>query len=432
MDKKPPDRTSLEQYFRYQTMIDRPVWGWILPIAQTVVLILALWQFLRTKLPVSPDNLLTVILNGLLIACAVMAASAILKFVGLQLHKRLARRHRRAKLSRLEAASKEVLKHDYQRAMKQMVRQAGLKPAHLREIGSVWHDKLEQQLFSEEDLRRFLGRMANQSLRMATPYGTEPAFAATASDRLKGQGPFSAYFSPVRLICLFFTNTEIVLGDSIFDSRTGEMVTRVRRLADTSFRELQTIRKTTRHSISSQQLRAWLSEHPFTPQEEKAIALVLERYERNSQRKDRKHQGKAESPYVLSRLARYLVLDRETDTPLILPMSYQYALVRGKGLKFRLPANTPFPLAAEARARRETPPERLTGSAGKPGKGGHFLEYRTRWTLLAELVGTGLAAAIAYAGLMAIAVQAEQQKSSTEIIDIDVERNGLDGPRRLD
>lgn len=426
-----PDRKRLEQYIHYQTMIVRPGWAWMLTIGQALAVCATLFLVLRGEAALRPENLGKSLLFAVILTALTFAITAFLKFLILQLHKTLARRKRRSDLDSLEADVRTILKHDYQRALRQMVKRAGIKPAHLREIGAAYHDPLEKHLFDEAELRSFLGLMADQTLRMTTPYGPEPAFSAIAADRLHGQGLFRAYFFPVRLICLFFTSTEILLGDCVFDSRTGDMVTRVKRLPESSFAGLKIISKDTRQSVNCEQLRDWLCEHQFTPKEERAIALELQRYEKLVSKHRSKKRGLPDSPYMLHRTAKYLLLRTDNDKPMALPMQFSYSLQRGRIKKPALPQNTPFPLVAKDKQARNQLPENLSAGKRQTARRVSYMEYRTRWTFLTEVWAACVAGGLCSLILMGTSQQPSRQLTSTDVKDVDVERSGVIGPRIL-
>ncbi len=421
-----PDRQRLERYFRYPTMIVRPGWAWILSILQAGAVFATLFVKLRENLPLTPENVGETLLEAVIFSACVFALGSVFKFLILQLHKTISRQRRKTALASLEHDVLAILKYDYERAMKQMVRKAGIRNASLREIGTPHHDPLESQLFSPAELRKFMGLLTDQSIRMLTPYGPEPDFSGSAADRLLGRGLFKAYYQPVRFICLFFTNSEIIVADSVFDSRTGDLSTQIKRLPEASISSLQTTSSETRHSIPPDRLRDWLDQHQFTPDEEKSIAVALERHEKALKSARGRHKQKPDSPYVLLRTAKYLLLNRTKGKALTLPMSFSFELVRGKGMKLRPPENTPFPLAAHAQAERSTPPETLSQPLRERVS---YLEYRTRWTLIADLVTALLAAGICMAVLSVVTEAPVRTFVSGDFNDVQVERNGIPGPR---
>lgn len=396
MSSPRPSRASINEYFHYQTMIDRPWWGWILSVLQAILVFgtVPLWVFLRPGEP--PEEMSLRVLEAIAVGGIVFGLTSIVKFTLFQFHKTLARTARKARLTALEADVRDIVRADYKRALRQLVQKAGIQPNDLRAIGSAHHDCLEDRLFDSRELRRFLGLMKDQTIRMATPYGPEPDFAAITDKRLTGTGLFSGYFMPVRLVCLFFTRDELILGDSIFDSRTGDLQCRITKLPSSAFTGMKTETQTTRQSLNRNRLICWLSNHQFPPSVERAITRTIRQFDQ--QTATPKPGVKVQSPWMLARRVQTMSLNTGTSQTLTLPMRMDHALVRSDQAQDSDFRNMPFPLAAQDKAARESAPHMIGGRTESPVKGNKYLEYRTRFTLITELI----VACVIVAGCLAL------------------------------
>lgn len=318
-----------------------------------------------------------------------------------------------------------VMRKDYKRALKSIVRKSGLRPSDLQAIGTAYHDDLENRLFEDDELRRFLGLMMDQSIRMTTPYGPEPDFASKAKDRLKGKGLFEGYFLPVRLTCLFFTKDDIIIGDAVFDSRSGDFQSRITRTPRKGLKGLSTHIANTSEAVPTQRLLNWLSEHRFTAREEKKIGEVLQKYDRKFRLAQKRGRTLPEPPYRLQRETRYLKLERRDAKPLYLPMSMRHHLARTSKAKSG-PARDLTPIhAGDAIIHRPVTQKPVSASAS-------HLEYRTGWSLMADLTIAALlcTASVLLTGL--ISVDHSKAITSTQMNGVMIERNGRDAPLLAD
>ncbi len=431
MASKPYDRQCLERYFHHKTMIDRPWWGWMLSLLQAAAVLAVLGLFLLDGPLPGPETLGRRVLEALLAASLVFALTGLVKYLILHLHKLAARAGRHQSLATLETQVREVVRHDYKRALKAIVKQSGLKPGDLKAIGSSYRDPLEHRLFSDTEIRNYLGLMTDQTMRMTTPYGPEPDFAATTDNRLLGRGFFLGYFMPVRLICLFFTDTELVIGTCVFDSHSGDLQTKIQRLPGDSFKGLTTKTEETRHAIDKDRMLNWLAEHQFTAEEEKAIAMAFRAYDRDQTQSIPSGSLRNGAPYVLHRQTKYLMIERQGGSPLRLPMQMKHMLRRDLPGDSRGRPKVLFPLAAEARAARRAAPATVRDTEGKHGRRGSapHLEYKAGWSLVSDLA----AAIVVFFGCLAVLHVISDRHTihlaTSTAEDILVERGGADRPR---
>ena len=423
MAKILPARIRLAQYFSFDTMIKRPVWAWTLTLLQAAAVFWTFLWVMKNHASGRPDITGYLAIEALFASIIVYTSSSLLKFSVLQLHKLVARTLRGHRLKSLERDVKQLLQTDYKRAIRTMVKQSGLKPADLRGIGSTYHDPLESRLFDDTELRSFLGLMADQSIRMSTPYGPSPDFAAQANDRLNGQGMFEGYFLPVRLICLFFTESRVVVGSSIFDSRSGDHQTQVYGVPLTYFRGLNTQTRTTKEAVDTKRLLAWLAEHRFTPQQEKKIGELIETYLMEQERRAHRDQSPLASPYLLQRQSKQLILGKDESTRKALPMRMDYQLIPGSLKTYKSGFMGLGDNYREVLLKVPPLPSKREG----PSTG--LLEYRTGNSLVSELITACFLTSICFSLMHIMTTDSTKRFTSTSMSDVFEERSGEVTPR---
>ena len=409
MAGKPPDRKCLTQYRATSIVIKRPWWEWVLTLAQAGMVLFAAYLPISLRGWPTPDLLGRYLLEAALAAGIALAVTSLLRYLILQAHKLMTRAARRRRLKRLDAKIRALVAHDYKRAIKAILGKSGLAIKDLKPIGTEYTNQLEGDLLKDTNWRKFLGPLAETSLRLVTPSGPAPEFMASPDARMKGLGPFEGYTFPTRLICLFFTHSDIVVGESVFDSRTGDLKTRVSRVEGGSLGMLKPRTDISLRTVPQEQLRHWLSELDLTNSEETVINRALLNFDKSLKRTRKNSLVAPDPPVLLSVKTKHLVLDRYEKSSLQIPMHVTPSLVR------RSTAGTVRPLMA-----RNAPSDRSRLQR---------LEYRSGLSLMVQLIAAVFLCSSAWALQSVLSPEKVRLALSSETHDIGIEKGGRDIPR---
>ncbi|MAK61279.1 MAG: hypothetical protein CMK09_09900 [Ponticaulis sp.] len=298
MSDSSTERARIRTLLEYDDIIGRPFWFLPMGLLQFAIVIGGGIWFALYDRPGRPDVMGYNILEGILAGTFLLILTGSLVYLIQLLYKAIRRMAKKAELSRLEANARKILKNDYKRALKAILRASQLKPSQLTPVSRTVPVRFEQLLFSDEELSDFLGPLETQSIRSAVPQGVNPGFLPIGRSRYSGDEHFNALFVPFRVTCIIFSTDSIILGEAVCDPSTGKIQRRVRTLARESIQSADFQSTIRTLPITRKQLDGWLQNRRLDREERARIRKTLTQHDRLRDRAKRYNQFLQDLPYA--------------------------------------------------------------------------------------------------------------------------------------
>ena len=328
MPNRGSERSRLKTFFQFDDIIDRPFWVLPLGLLQVAIVVGGGYHVAREQRDGRPDILGYNILEGVLAGAALLIATALIVYAIQVLYKLFARMARNARLRKLERHATEILKSDYKRALKAILRASELQPEDLRPVDRSQISRFESQLFVKGELETFLGPLRNQTLRAVTPHGPNASFAPEGENRLTGENYCNGYFMPFRVSCVFFTKDALVIGEAICEPATGELQKRVRKVPRASIRSSKFNSSVREIPISKSFLENWFENRRLDREERKRIRKILDTHDRIRLKSQRYGQTLPDLPFQFRQYLSYLDIELTSGQSINLPMRHDQVIIR--------------------------------------------------------------------------------------------------------
>ncbi len=327
MPVKPAGREELHAFFQFDDIIERPRFAVLLFLLQLAAMGYGFAWALRWERPDREAIFGLVYMDAALIALVIMAFSACLIFFLLSVYKSITRLQKTHRRLALETNARALLRQDYKRAMRAILKASGLRPDDMLPVKTVSSSGLEQLLFSETELSDFLGEVRHQSFRAITPYGRNVAYAPVGRHHQRPDAYLNGLYTPFYLFCLFITETHYVIGEAVCNSLTGTLQQRVRRIRkDTIASSEFGVSKRT-FALPDRILDAWLENRRLDEKEIRSVSANLKKQEHANRKHGLYRYVKPASPFVQTQLVRFLEITLNDGRSVQLPTGITQAIL---------------------------------------------------------------------------------------------------------
>ena len=327
MPVKPAGREELHAFFQFDDIIERPGFAVLLFLLQLAAMGYGFAWALEWDRPGREAIFGLVYMDAALVALAIMAASACVIFLLLSLFKILARIRRDQSRHARAAKAREILRQDYKRALRAILKASGLRPSDMLPVKTAGAPHLERLLFDEDDLETFLGPVRHQSFRAVTPYGRDIAYGPAPNQKLADHAYFEGLCTPFYLVCLFITETHYVVGEAVCNSLAGTLQSRVKRIPkqDIASSDFRTAYRTL--PLPDRILDDWLVNRRFDTAESRRVTTRLQKQEHANRKSGHYRYATAAPAYGISQKIRFLEISLNDGRTLQLPTQIDQAII---------------------------------------------------------------------------------------------------------
>ena len=330
MVRQAPERRQLAAFFRHDDIIERPAWLILPGLLQFAAVFGAGFWVMEYDRPGRPDIAGFPIMEGILAASVVWLITSLIILSIEILYKLIERAGRSSRQKSLEQKARQTLLADYKRALKAMLRDSGLRPDELRRSSETSSPAFESLLFDQKELDDFLGPLKDQTFRAVTPDTEDVQFAPRMKDMHSGAAQFSAYFTPFRLTCVFFTKTGIVFGQALCDALTGELKVRTRRIEEDEIASAEFVTTDEQVEVSQSLIDKWLHNRRLDGPERQRVRGLLKHHAASVAKARRQGWNLSASPFVFWRLLKRLDIRRKSGNVISVPVSIEQHIARAE------------------------------------------------------------------------------------------------------
>ena len=328
MPEKPSGRAQLHAFFQFDEIIERPGFAVLLFFIQIGLMVFAFGWALEWTREGRADIFGMEYMDAALMTLGVMIACSFVIFILLSLYKVLTRLRRSQRRKALEAQARDILRKDYKRALRAILKASGLRPSELRPVRTASTPMLEDLLFDNGELESFLGPIKNQTYRAVSSYGLDVAYEATGKDRLEGWNHFEGYFTPFYVVCLFLTETHYVVGEAVCNSMTGQLQRRVRRIPKSQIAAAEFRSNTRTLPLPDRMMDEWLENRRLDSQEVQRINALLKKHEQSTKYARRYGQALPALPFDIVQNIKFLEITLRNGSSLQLTTEMDQTIIR--------------------------------------------------------------------------------------------------------
>lgn len=330
MSARGSERSRIRTFFEFDDVIDRPLWVLPLELLQAGVVVYGGWYVASHDRDGRPDVLGYNYLEGVLAGAVLLVLTGLIVY-GIQiLYGMAARLVRDFRLKRLEAHARTILKSDYKRALKAILKATDFQSEELKPLDQERPCRFETLLFERNELENFLGALADHSLRAVVPKGRSSSFAPAGTARWSGDAFFSGYVMPFRVSCVFFTEAMIVVGEAICDPVTGEMQKRVRQIPRETIRSTRYNTTVRDEPVTKAYLERWFENRRHDREERSRIRKVLEQHDKIRMNAQRYGNAIPNLPYLFRQSQTQLDIQTTAGQTISIPVRHEQAIVRAR------------------------------------------------------------------------------------------------------
>ncbi|MAI89800.1 hypothetical protein [Ponticaulis sp.] len=326
MPDMPSGRSAIRAYFDFDDIIERPGWAVLLDVAQIGLTFFAFLWATGYEHVGQPDIVGIRFMEAGLIAAGVYLACALIIFILLSLYKLSVRSIRNTRKSRLEQASKDILRKDYKNALRALLRDTGLKQKDMLNVRMEDAPEFERQLFSTDELDEFLGDVQDKSFRAVSPCVSQARYAPPSNAPLNGWSFFNGLFSCMHIVCLFRTETDYILAEAICDSVKGDLRKRVRLFPRADVESTEFHNRTYKVDLPDHPLDAWLDNRRLDPTETDRVQRRLKQHDRANRGKGR-YGERVALPYSIVCTARILEISLKSGEQAFAPVRMEQTIL---------------------------------------------------------------------------------------------------------
>ena len=327
MPVNPAGREELHAFFQFDDIIERPGFAVLLFLLQLAAMGYGFAWALEWDRPGREALFGLVYMDAALVALAIMAASACTIFLLLSLFKILARIRRNQNRQALAAKSRGILREDYKRALRAILKASGLRPSDMLPVKTAGAPHLERLLFNEDELDTFLGSVGHKSFRAVTPYGRDVAYGPPPNHKGADHTYFEGLYTPFYLVCLFITDTHYVVGEAMCNSLAGTLQSRVKRIPkqEIASSDFRTAHRTL--PLPDRILDDWLVNRRFDTAESRRVTTRLHKQEHANRKSGHYRYAKSAPAYGISQKIRFLEISLNDGRTLQLPTQIDQAII---------------------------------------------------------------------------------------------------------
>lgn len=328
MSSRTDKRAKLRALFNFDDIIDRPFWLVIADLLQ-IAIVLASFAYIAFNERVGrPEVTGFNFLEGVLAACIMLVVSSLFLFSLQVLYKLLAGWYRHRKRAVLEAASREIIREDYKRALKSLLAAAQISPGDLTEIQRNYSSGFEQLLFTGSELDEFLGPLKTQTLRSLTPVDNLSEYAPLTRNRFRPDAYFDGLFTPLHVCCVFFTKENLIIGEAVIDALTGKITKRLRRVTRKQVRSAEFTNFLSAANLPEPVVNSWLHNRRL---DRKELIQVRRRLKRSADmlvKTLNRRQYTPDAPYLIRQEKTGLDVTLRSGKTVSLPMEVKQTIVQ--------------------------------------------------------------------------------------------------------
>ena len=274
IDNKPEGRDAVEKFFTFyfnnQDLVkDSPSWGWVVGIA-------ILSYFISSSAGFNPA------VSAAIGGGAVYLIDSWLKQRKLN-ESELERQNNEQELARLARETRSTQSQDIVKAFLRVFERTLLNKDDLRMLDQKYVLDAERDLFGEESMEVKLGHLVNKSIRLISRgESTDSKFRKVY---WRDRSETETFFNPLRLVCLFLAERQLVICDVTIDSETGSLKEEINRYSLSQIVSISLQAERKRLNLSKEQIAKTARDLGY---DEKRISELEASLDKDSRLKDKK------------------------------------------------------------------------------------------------------------------------------------------------